>query len=111
MTNLSTNDKVSLRERKEYALRCVFNDRAFNRVVVDPHYLERHSNSVDDHLILNLVKALSGQRHQPISRQEDSEFFKIEPVRWQGKCYRLIVTICDGEAFIGVINAFRVEDE
>ena len=96
--------------RTEYLVQLILNGRKLKRVIIDPHYREKHSKAMSDDLILELVKTLDGRRFDPVSWQGEFEFFKIQPVLWKGKPYRLILTLCQSDDFLGVINAFRVED-
>ena len=96
-------------ERSEYPVSIVFNGRKLSRIIIDPHYRKKHADSMTDELILELVRTLDGQNYLPGSIQEGFEFFKIEPVCWKGKSYRLILSLQAGEDFLGVVNAFRVE--
>ena len=99
-----------MRKRREYPAKIVMNRQEFLRVIIDPHYQDKHGDSVNDELILKLVNSLNHQEH-PVGLVRDGFYFlKIEPVRWLGKPYRLILTFRPGDDFLGVINAFRVED-
>ena len=53
--------------RREYALRLKVNGRSLDRVVIDSHYEKKHSNVVNDALILDLVKHLNGHFFEPDS--------------------------------------------
>ena len=97
--------------RARYPLLVCFNERIFRRVIIDQHYKKKHSDSVNDQLILELVSTLNGQSFTSEAKQDDYDFFKIEPVRWKNKSYRLILTLSRSDDFIGVINAFRVEEK
>ena len=47
--------------RPEYPLEVNINGRELNRVIVDQHYKEKHADSIDDQLILELVQELDGR--------------------------------------------------
>lgn len=95
-------------DRREYSVEMSLNGRSFKRVIIDQHYQLKHSDSMNDEIIIGLVKTLGGEELIPESRQGDFEFFKVEPVIWKSKSYRVILTLCVSDDFIGVINAFRV---
>ena len=95
--------------RTEYRVVMTFQGRSMSRIVIDQHYRDRHHESIDDELILDLVQAQNGAYYFPVSTQGDFEFFKIEPVVWKLKSYRLILLVCQSEDYVGVVNAFRVE--
>jgi hypothetical protein len=96
-------------ERPEYQLKIKLNGRLFSRVIIDQHYKLKHSESMNDQLILELVKSLDGEELTPESKKGDFEFFKVDPILRDSKPYRVILTICLFDDFVGVINAFRVE--
>lgn len=94
-------------DRPEYKLDIVFNGRLFNRTVIDQHYRKKHKD-ISDELILKLVRTLDAENIDPVVTVNDFEYFSIEPVFLQEKAYRLILTVCKKDNYIGVINAFRV---
>ncbi len=47
--------------RREYKIHIAVNTILVNRVVIDPHYEQKHSESINDKLILNLIKVLDGR--------------------------------------------------
>ena len=104
MENLSY--KVGM-ERREYPLLLVFNRRQFSRVLIDPHYEEKHPD-ITDELILGLVRLLDGAEADPVGEREGFKYF-AETLIWQSKTYRIVLTYCE-EDFLGVINAFRVKE-
>ena len=48
-------------KRTEYELLIEINGRKLTRVVIDQHYLVKHAESIDDELILDLVKSIHGE--------------------------------------------------
>lgn len=96
------------RKQREYLLKIIVKGKALNRVLIDPHYEIKHSDTINDALILDLVKKLNGGTF---------EFDKMTPVGWEiysndpwyldRKPYRLIWCLHPDEAYIGVINVFR----
>lgn len=95
--------------RPEYPLKLTINSRKLSRVVIDQHYRERHSESITDQLILELVRELDG-RNFPIERVNgEFSYFTVEPVFREDKPYRLILLLCLSDDYLGVINAFRVD--
>lgn len=95
-------------QRPEYLLRLTINGRLLNRVVIDQHYRERHAESIDDALILRLVKELDGRTFPVEAFRGDFEYFAVEPVQLEDKPYRLVLVLCVVEDYLGVVNAFRV---
>ena len=93
--------------RREYILTLTFNMRIFTRVIIDCHYEINHPD-ITDTLILDLVRAQNGKEQEPSSVLNGFSYFRIVDCL-KGKFYRLILTYCE-EDFLGVINAFRVEE-
>ena len=83
------------------------NDRLIREVIVDPHYEEKHSDSITDEVILALVQKLDGRTFDPDDQDEDFEYFKTDPIEYLGKNYRLIWLLKNECMFIGVVNAYR----
>ena len=42
-------------------MRIIFNNKQITRVIIDQHYREKHADSINDQLILELIKELDGQ--------------------------------------------------
>ncbi len=98
-------------ERKEYAKSIEFNGSVLTKVVIDQHYKEKHGD-INDELILGILElVVDGGQFDPEDEADEGGFlyFKIEPLEFQGRHYRMILVICSGEDYLGVVNAFRVE--
>lgn len=94
--------------RHEYLMKLTFNGKEICRVLIDQHYQENHAESMDDELILELIRTLDGETF-PVEEDDDGfQYFKVEPVLHQSKPYRVILVMCLLDDFLGVINAFRV---
>ena len=84
------------------------NGRSFRVVIIDSHYEIKHSNTINDSIILKLVKSLEGSEHRPESTLSSGfEIYVTEPIFLDDKSYRLIWTLHPDEDYIGVVNAFR----
>jgi hypothetical protein len=97
--------------RNEYALTITINHKIIRRVIIDQHYRENQSESIDDGLILNLIKVLDGEILDVEIERDGFQYFKVEPIYPEySRChpYRLILVICIHDDYVGVINAFRV---
>jgi hypothetical protein len=79
-----------------------------SRVVIDQHYRENHAESVNDELILQLVRELDGKTFPVELVRGEFEYFTAEPVQVADKPYRLVLVLCVSDDYLGVINAFRV---
>ena len=83
---------------------------SINEVIIDPHYKENHPE-MDDEIILNLIAQLEGINDKPISVQDEFFYFKLEPIFFNKKPYRLVFVIEKGQRYIGIINAFRIKEK
>lgn len=91
-----------------YPTRLVINGRQLERVVIDPHYEEKHGESVNDDIILKLVQLLDGRSFKPVDVDEDGfQYFVNDRLEVGGKFYKLIWLLHDKELFVGIVNACR----
>ena len=75
-------------------------------MIIDSHYEAKHGDSIDDQLILRLVKKLDGRLELPV--EQDSEFnYFATLLELDGKQYRLIWLLEEEAIYVGVINAYR----
>lgn len=89
-------------------LKIVVNGITFNRIVIGTHYEEKHKASMNDGIILGLVKNLNGRNFLPEAISESGfKYFVNDPWSFDGKWYRLIWLIPPDESYLGVRNAFR----
>lgn len=95
--------------RPEYNLRININGRNLNRVIIDQHYKEKHAESVNDQLILDLIQTLVGRTFPIEEVHGEFQYFTVEPVLKDNSPYRLVLLICISDDYLGVINAFRVD--
>ncbi len=95
--------------RSEYPLHLTINGRQLERVVIDQHYRLKHSDSMNDEIILDLVRTLDGKMLPSDRISGEFEYFTVEPVFSEEKPHRVILVLCLSDDYLGVINAFRVE--
>ncbi len=93
--------------RNEYTKSLIINGRSISTVIIDQHYKISHPE-IDDELILNLIQVVDGASLEPEATKEEFEYFKIDPLYYLDKPYRLIFLLCLSDDYLGVINAFRV---
>jgi hypothetical protein len=97
-------------ERPEYPLKITINGRNLSHVIIDQHYRVKHGQSMNDDVILDLVKTLDGKKFPPDRVQGENEYFTVEPVFRLEKQYRVILVLCLTDDYLGVVNAFRVNE-
>ena len=95
--------------RNEYKINLKINNRKISKVVIDQHYLKKHSEHMNDELILKVIKTLDGQYFFPITQDVEYQYFRVEPVWHDTKPYRLIFLLYVHESTLGIINCFRVK--
>lgn len=94
--------------RREYPTKIVINGRVLESIVIDPHYEEKHADSVSDDIILALVKILDGKTFRPIDIDVDGfQYFVNDHMELDGKFYKLIWLLHDKEIFVGIVNSYR----
>jgi hypothetical protein len=94
-------------KRRVYSIEPItVNSVEVTEVIIDPHYEEKHSSSINDQLILKLVKQLDGRQEAP-QVQEDRYSYFATLIELSGKSYRLIWLQEEDTIYVGVINAYR----
>ncbi len=93
--------------RRKYSINITVNDQKIKTVVIDAHYEKKHSTSINDELILELVQLLDGGDFEPESATQNFEYFVANDLVIRNKRYRLIWLIDKIEIYIGVVNAYR----
>ena len=94
-------------ERRQYDLQLNVNGHRIEKVIIDPHYEKKHKSSLNDKLILELVKDLDGGRFPAVGKDGPYEYFATDNIFHNGKRYKLIWLMEDNALYIGVINAYR----
>ena len=94
-------------KRREYDISIVVNRIKITKVIVDPHFEEKHAASISDEIILELVQTLDGQLLEPDDVSPPYSYFRTEGIELNGRCYRLIWLLEDDQIYIGVVNAHR----
>ncbi len=93
--------------RREYVCRLTINSRQIIKVVIDPHYEIKHSESINDEVVLKLVQLLDGGTFPVAGTKESFQFFVTEKLKLDAKFYKLIWHLEDNEMYVGVVNAYR----
>ena len=93
--------------RREYSVNVVVNGLVINKVIIDPHFEEKHAKTINDEIILELVKTLNKVEVEPDDIDGRFSYFVSDRIQYQGKTYKLIWLLEDHQIYIGVINAYR----
>lgn len=94
--------------KREYPTSLIINGHKITKVVVDPHYELRHRDSINDEIILELVRTLDGAEELPQSIDDNGfEYYVSDKISLNDKLYKLIWLLHEDEIFIGVVNAYR----
>jgi hypothetical protein len=92
--------------RREYKTDIVVNEIRITKIIIDPHYELKHSASITDQLILELVNRLNGRMFD-IKSSDSPYFYFAEEIILRGKNYKLVWLLEDQQMYIGVVNAYR----
>ncbi len=94
--------------RRGHPIFLTINGRKITKVVIDSHYELRHRDSINDEIILELVRTLDGAEELPKSVDEDGyEYYVSDKINLNDKMYKLVWLLHENEIFIGVVNAHR----
>ena len=94
-------------KRREYKLRIKVNGQQIEKVIIDPHYELKHSRSVSDDLILELVRLLNNGTFPVQDFDEPFQYFVTDNLKFKGRRYKMIWLLENKEIYIGVVNAYR----
>lgn len=94
-------------KRGSYSVSITVNGQKIKRVIIDAHYKLKHSSTISEELILELVGLLDGGDFSPETKAHSFEYYMNENLVLENKRYRLVWLIEKEELFIGVINAYR----
>ena len=68
--------------------------------------IKKHSKSINDQLILNLVRELNGRMELPDDFNGKFSYF-VTLIEFNEKQYRLIWLLEESCVYVGVVNAYR----
>ena len=94
-------------KRREFAVSIVVNHVRITKIIIDPHYEEKHAASISDEIILELAKTLDGQIFVPDDVAPPFSYFRTDGIELNGRLYRLIWLLEENQIYIGVVNAYR----
>lgn len=93
--------------RREYPIRLTINGRRILKVIIDSHFELKHSSSINDAVILNLVRLLSGGSFEPETESGNFQYFVSDNLVLGSKRYKLVWLLESDELYVGVVNAYR----
>jgi hypothetical protein len=88
----------------------LLNRRLFSKVIIDPHYRRKHLGSINDDLIVELIRQLDGRHERQMGSKGRYRYYD-RLLKLGDRQYRFIWLLEDGEDYIGVINAYRDDRE
>jgi hypothetical protein len=106
LPNLAIRDIVIFM-RREYDIDVVVNKIKITKAIIDPHYEDKHSESINDEIILNLIKQLDGKSFEIEDRKSPFSYYVANKVKHNQKQYKLVWLLEDDQIYIGVVNAYR----
>ncbi len=104
---MATFDMILSMKRKEYQVHVTVNGRKISKVIIDPHYEIKHSKSINDEVIVDLVKKLDGGEYEPDREFDGFEYFVSDGIELHGKRYKLVWLLEKNQIYIGIVNAYR----
>ncbi|MGB0453825.1 MAG: hypothetical protein ACPGJV_08920 [Bacteriovoracaceae bacterium] len=81
------------------------NDIWIEEVIIDPH-VDKHSDHIDDNLILSLVELLHGKSFVPTVQKDGFAYF-LTRILFEERVYRLVWLQESCKFYIGVITSFK----
>lgn len=93
--------------RREYLHSMFVNGIEITKIIIDPHYELKHSEVINDELIIKLVETLEGNFYEFIDEKDNFMYFVTNEILIDNKKYKLIWLMEKNKKYIGVINAFR----
>lgn len=93
--------------RREYPIKISVNNLLITKLIIDPHYELKYSDSISDELIIELVKKLDGIELGADDIDPPFTYFTSDKIELNGKFYKLVWLLEDHQIYIGVVNAYR----
>ena len=93
--------------RREYGISIVVNRKRITKLIIDPHFEKKHAASINDDIIIKLVKTLDGEVVEPDQETPPYQYFSRDKIELDGKFYKLVWLLEDDQIYIGIVNAYR----
>lgn len=91
---------------RQHSVSLTMGGHHLDEVWIDPHYEEKHKDSINDELILAIVKDLNGWLIVLSAVVGGYSFYEADGA-YDGKMYRLILVVPFDNRYLGVRNAYR----
>jgi len=97
---------------RSYPLRksLIINNREIKEVIISSHYEEKHSDYLNDEIILQLVKQLDNKRFETEEQKDNWEYFSYSPLFYQKKIYKLVWCFESKSSFLGIRTCYRYKE-
>ena len=82
----------------QYGCNLVFNNQPIIKFTITDHYLKKHSQLINNHLISEIVNKLDGEELDPEPQETETlrDVYVWERIAHKGKHYRLVFWFKDG---------------
>lgn len=91
---------------RRHALTIFFRNHLFSEVWIDPHYEEKHSESINDELILILAQKIHAWSQKLSAESAGFKFYEADG-QYKGRFYRIVIVEPADKKYLGVRNAYR----
>lgn len=92
--------------RREYPIsELKINGKTINKVIIDEH-IDKHSDHINDSIILEVVNLLNRREFAPIKIQDGFSYFATK-INYENKWYKLVWILENDCFYIGVITLYR----
>lgn len=92
--------------RREYQVSDIMvNGVIISKVIIDPH-VDKHTDHIDDELILELVRHLHLDKRIPVSVKSQYSYFATK-IKHDGKWYKMVWLLEKDQLYVGVITVYR----
>ena len=89
-----------------YRVSLTINEIHFSEVWIDPHYELKHRASINDDLILLLLRQIDLHYFEAAAQSYGFSYYEVD-IEHRTKPYRLILVIPDDGTYLGIRNAYR----
>ena len=100
---------INVAVKRSYKIQMItINNIRINEVIISDHFKRKHSKSMNDQLILQLVQYLNRRLELPVDVKNGFSYFATR-VEHLDKVYKFVWLLEDKAIYIGIINAHRLK--